>query len=81
MLADQLDYVIGVDPHRDSHGLAVVHVVSRVVVFESTVAASSDGYAQALKLVDQRAPWSASVRGRSHWLVRCRSVALPDGAR
>ena len=28
MLADELDYVVGVDPHRDSHALAVVHVVS-----------------------------------------------------
>ena len=39
MLADQLDYVIGVDPHRDAHALAVVHVLSGAVVFESTVAA------------------------------------------
>ena len=37
MLADQLDYIVGVDPHRDSHALAVVHVVSGAVVFESTV--------------------------------------------
>src|SRR2546428_652052 len=56
MFADQLDYVVGVDPHRDSHALAVVDIVSGAVVFESTVAASSDGYAQALKLVDQYAP-------------------------
>src|SRR6266516_4250475 len=56
MLADQLDYVVGVDPHRDSHALAVVHVASGAVVFESTVVASSDGYAQALKLVEQHAP-------------------------
>ena len=56
MLADELDYVVGVDPHRDSHALAVVHVVSGAVVFESTVVASSDGYADALKLVDQHAP-------------------------
>src|SRR6266511_3684741 len=56
MLADQLDYVVGVDPHRDSHALAVVHVVSGVIVFESTVVASSDGYAHALNLVDQHAP-------------------------
>jgi hypothetical protein len=55
MLADQLDYVIGVDPHRDSHALAVVHVVSGAVVFESTIVASSDGYAQALRLVDRHA--------------------------
>jgi uncharacterized membrane protein len=33
MLADQLDYVVGVDPHRDSHALAVVRVVSGAVVF------------------------------------------------
>jgi hypothetical protein len=26
MLADQLDYVIGVDPHRDRHALAIVEV-------------------------------------------------------
>jgi len=24
MLADQLDYVVGVDPHRDTHALAIV---------------------------------------------------------
>jgi transposase len=55
MLADQLDYVVGVDPHRDSHALAVVHVVSGAVVFEATVAASSEGYAQVLRLVDEHA--------------------------
>ena len=55
MLADQLDYIIGVDPHRDSHALAVVQVVSGVVVFESTIDANSDGYAQALKLADEHA--------------------------
>jgi transposase len=53
MLADQLDYVIGVD--RDSHALAVVHVASGAVVFEMTIEASRDGYAHALKLADQHA--------------------------
>jgi transposase len=56
MLADRLDYVVGVDPHRDWHAVAAVHVLSGAVVFETTVAASSDGYAQALKLVDAHAP-------------------------
>jgi len=37
MLADQLDYVVGVDPHRDLHALAVVHVLSGAVIFEATV--------------------------------------------
>jgi transposase len=55
MLADQLDYVVGVDPHRDSHALAVVDVVSGAVVFEATIAACSDGYAKALRLVEEHA--------------------------
>jgi transposase len=56
MLADQLDYIVGVDPHRDSHALAVVDVVSGVVVFESTVIANNDGYGQALELTERHAP-------------------------
>ena len=28
MLADQLDYIVDVDPHRDSHARAVVHVAT-----------------------------------------------------
>src|SRR5215204_1735919 len=55
MLADRLDYVVGVDPHRDLHALAVVHVLSGAVVFEASVAANSEGYGQALRLVDQHA--------------------------
>jgi hypothetical protein len=56
MLADQLDYIVGVDPHRDSHSLAVVHAQNGVVVFESAIAANSDGYRQALSLVEEHAP-------------------------
>ena len=55
MLADQLDYIVGVDPHRDSHALAIVEVVSGVVVFESTVAANSDGYRRALEVAERHA--------------------------
>jgi Transposase and inactivated derivatives len=56
MLADQLDYIVGVDPHRDSHALAIVHVVSGAVVFESTIVANNDGYARALELAERHAP-------------------------
>ncbi len=55
MLADQLDYVVGVDPHRDLHALAVVEVITGAVVFEATIAASSGGYSEALALVQQHA--------------------------
>jgi transposase len=56
MLADELDFVIGVDPHRDSHAVAVVEVRSGVVVFEANVAASSDGYREALRAAERHAP-------------------------
>ena len=56
MLADQLDYVIGVDPHRDAHAVGLVEVRTGVVVFEATVSADSGGYADALRLADQYAP-------------------------
>jgi transposase len=56
MLADQLDYVIGVDPHRDRHALAIVEVRTAGVVFEASVAADSGGYARALELATEYAP-------------------------
>lgn len=56
MLADQLDYIVGVDPHRDTHALAIVHVVSGAVVAQATVLANSEGYAEALRLVEEQAP-------------------------
>ena len=58
MLADQLDYVIGVDPHRDTHALAVVEVRSGAVVCEAVVSADTVGYEAALKLADRHAAGS-----------------------
>jgi hypothetical protein len=43
MLADELDFVVGVDPHRDAHAIGVVEVRSGVVVFESSVATDGAG--------------------------------------
>lgn len=56
MLADQLDYVVGVDSHRDSHAVAVVVVPSGLVVFEAVVAASTAGYEEALSLAEAHGP-------------------------
>ena len=56
MLADELDFVGGVDPHRDAHAIGVVEVRSGVVVFESSVAADGAGYADALRVADEHAP-------------------------
>lgn len=56
MLADQLDYIVGVDPHRDTHALAVVEVASGAVVAQETVLANNGGYAEALALAEEHAP-------------------------
>jgi len=50
MLADQLDFVVGVDPHRDVHAIAVVEVRTGGVVFEAAIAANGEGYRRALEL-------------------------------
>jgi transposase len=63
MLADELDYVVGVDPHRDRHALAVLEVRSGAVVCEAAVAASAAGYRRALELVGRQAP------GRRCWAI------------
>ena len=63
MVADQLDYVVGVDPHRDEHAVGVIDVRSGVVVFETFVAADSGGYADAL--VSPRRMRLVGVRSRS----------------
>jgi hypothetical protein len=62
MLADELDYVIGVDPHRDTHALAVVDVRSGGVVVEATAVADGEGYASVLRLADQHAPRAIEPR-------------------
>ena len=71
MLADQLDYIVGVDPHRDSHAIAVVEVISGAVVFEANVDASSDGYARALTLVEAHGP------GRRAFAAKGQALSVP----
>jgi transposase len=63
MLADEVDYVVGVDPHRDAHALAAVHAGSGAALFEAEVAASAQGYGQALRLAERQAP------GRRAWAI------------
>jgi transposase len=63
MLADELDYVVGVDPHRDTHALVIVHAATGVAVFGAEVAASERGYVQALRLAEREAP------GRRAWAI------------
>ena len=55
MLADELDYVVGVDTHRDEHVLAVVVSPAGAVVAQRSVRASARGYAAAARFVEEHA--------------------------
>lgn len=63
MLADELDFVLGVDTHRDRHALAIAETSSGGISLESQIAASSKGYREALRLADRHAP------GRRAWAI------------
>jgi transposase len=63
MLADELDYVVGVDTHRDEHVLAVVTAPAGVVVARRTIGADRRGYLDALCFAELVAP------GRRAWAI------------
>ena len=63
MLADELDYVIGVDTHRDEHVVAVVTAPAGSVVACETARANARGYRELLRLAASYAP------GRRAWAV------------
>src|SRR5262249_14962255 len=62
MLTDRLDYVIGVDSHRDQHAFAVV-TASGALSGQALLAAAERGYRQALALAERTAP------GRRLWAI------------
>jgi hypothetical protein len=55
MLAEGVDYVIGVDTHRDQHVLAVMVAQTGAVVAQQSVRSDSRGYREALRVVDEYA--------------------------
>jgi transposase len=69
MLADELDYVIGVDTHRDQHALAVVAASTGAVLAQTVVAASAHGYAAARLFADKHAGGGRvwAVEGAGHY--------------
>ena len=69
MLADEVDYVVGVDTHRDQHALAVVAAPTGAVIAQTIGAADARGYAEALRFAERHAPgvrvWA--VEGAGHY--------------
>jgi len=58
MLADELDYVVGVDTHRDEHVLVAVAAPVGAVVARQAVRANARGYRAALRFAERYAPSS-----------------------
>ena len=69
MVADELDYVVGVDTHRDEHVLAVVAAPAGAVVAQRTVSTDSRGYGQALRFAQHYAGGARlwAVEGAGHY--------------
>jgi transposase len=63
MLADEVDYVLGVDTHRDAHTLAVLEARSGGLRAEGALEASRRGYRRALAFATEQAP------GRRAWAI------------
>lgn len=69
MLADEVDYVIGVDTHRDQHTLAVVVSPTGAVVGQSSIRTDRHGYEAALEVAGRHAVgvrlWA--IEGAGHY--------------
>ena len=69
MLADRLDYVVGIDTHRDEHAVAIVDAHTGAVIAQTTTAASARGYADAVGFADRHAPGDRlwAIEGTGHY--------------
>lgn len=63
MLADELDYVIGVDTHRDEHVLAVLTAAAGAVVAGEALPANARGYRETLRFAGRHAA------GKRAWAI------------
>jgi transposase len=63
ILAEQVDHVIGVDTHRDSHSAAIVAAGTGTVVLDRTVSADAFGHKRLLRFAELHA------KGRRVWAI------------
>ena len=69
MVTEVVDYVVGVDTHRDEHTLAVVEARTGAVLAQGRVPTTRGGYAQALRFVVEHADGARvwAVEGAGHY--------------
>ena len=77
MLADELDYVVGVDTHRDEHVFAVVAAPAGAVIAGAAAVANGRGYRQLLRAAQQHCAWPPRLGDRGHRQLRRRAGPLP----
>ena len=65
MLADELDYVLGVDTHRDEHVMAVVTAPAGAVVAAAAAPANARGYRELLRVAERTRLAAAPGRSRA----------------
>jgi hypothetical protein len=81
MLADELDYVVGIDTHLDEHVLAIVAAPSGAVIARRSVARKRGRLSGGAQLRRPVRDWAASVgsRGRAaHDLHDAFTLAMLD---
>ena len=82
MLADEVDYVIGVDTHRDQHTLAVVVSPTGAVVAQSSIRTDRHGYEAALEVAGRHTVgarlWAIEGCGQA---CGCQNSVLPANRR
>ena len=85
MLADELDYVVGVDTHLDEHVLAVVAAATGAVLARRVVQANERGYQAALRFAGEAAhgarAWAVEGTGSygaglARYLAECAETVL-----
>ncbi len=88
MLADELDFVVGVDTHRDEHSLVVVVAGTGALLAERSVRADASGYRQAIAFADHFAAgcrvWTVEGAnsygaGLTRMLVDCGETVVEAG--
>ena len=80
MLADELDYVVGVDTHRDQHTLAVVAAPTGAVLAQTVVPANARGYTRGARFAERTRRGVVPGRSRAPAITAPASPATSPGA-
>ena len=69
MVADELDYVVGVDTHLDEHVLAVVVAPAGAVIAQRSVQTNARGYAAAVRFAEEHSNGARvwAIEGAGHY--------------